>query len=363
LDSDFTFCTSQNLGRTFISEMGEEWLYFGGTSYLGLSNHPEFQLLVRQGMQKYGLNYGSSRISNLRLKVYVETEDFLAQKMNLPKVLTFSSGYMAGQAVTQWLKKKYPQTPLFYAPDTHPAVKNLEASTLNSKIDFEKWLSEKIIQINHSKEQEFILVMDSVDSLRGQTRNFDTLEKLNSNKKLLLVVDDSHGFGILGDTGEGIVSSLPDLPNLSKVIVSSLGKAGGIPAGFIAGKSEFITEIQELSIFRGASPALPSFLEAFRKAEHLRQHQLKILRQNIYFFSQALQEKGLNLFFFSENYPVFYAQKNDLAPTLLPQKILLWHFAYPTNSLQKHTRIVLNAMHEQTDLEKLLTHLEKTKYE
>jgi len=362
LNSNFTFSTSQNLGRTFISETGEEWLYFGGTSYLGLSNHPDFQLLVKEGIQKYGLHYGSSRISNLRLKVYAETEDFLAQKMNVPKVLTFSSGYMAGQAVTQWLKKKYPHTPLFYAPDTHPAVKNLETNILNLEVDFEKWLSEKIIKINHSTEEEFILVMDSVDSLRGQTRNFDVLEKLNSNKKLLLVVDDSHGFGILGNMGEGIVSHLPNLPNLSKVIVSSLGKAGGIPAGFIAGESEFITEIQELSIFRGASPALPSFLEAFRKAEHLRQHQLKILRQNIHFFSQALQEKGLDLFLFSKNYPIFYAQRNDLASMLLPQKILLWHFAYSSNSPQKHTRIVLNATHQKADLEKLLTHLEKIKH-
>ncbi len=349
--TDLIFETSDGAGRTIRTTDGETLLYFGGTGYLGLSQHIDFQKLVYEGIQKYGLNYGSSRISNLRLKIYEEAENFLAQKIGTAKTLTFSSGYMAGQAVMQWLKKTFPNIPISYAPETHPAVQCFDNQPKTMFENFENWLKNEVQKINQSSESEFILVMDSVDSLRGKTRDFSILKKITPSKRVILVVDDSHGIGVLGRVGAGITDSLPNLPQFVKITVGSLGKACGVPAGFVASASKIIDELAELSIFRGASPAMPCFLWAFIKAEKLRIRQLEILRERISFFSHQIDAAA---FSFSADYPVFFAYDAALASQLTSEKIALWHFTYSTVFSEKYTRIVLNSAHTKEDLEKLI---------
>ena len=69
--------THQLPGRTVVID-GKERLYFSGTSYLGVSNNPDFQQLLQAGISRYGTNYGSSRASNLQLAVYAAAEQQLA---------------------------------------------------------------------------------------------------------------------------------------------------------------------------------------------------------------------------------------------------------------------------------------------
>ncbi|MGV3588073.1 MAG: hypothetical protein ACO1OF_13795 [Adhaeribacter sp.] len=111
--------TSTELPGRTLTANGREYLYFSGTSYLGMSRNQKFQALLQEGFRQYGLNYSSSRLSNVQLAVFAETENYLATYTGAEAALTISSGLLAGQLVVQALAGS---GTFIYAPRTHPAL-------------------------------------------------------------------------------------------------------------------------------------------------------------------------------------------------------------------------------------------------
>lgn len=86
---------------------GENYLYFGGTSYLGgLQTDVDFQNIFIKNIRKHGTNYGASRKSNVRLNIYDETEAYLSKLIGSETCVSLSSGYLAGQLIAQSLNTK-----------------------------------------------------------------------------------------------------------------------------------------------------------------------------------------------------------------------------------------------------------------
>ncbi|MCU0338963.1 MAG: pyridoxal phosphate-dependent aminotransferase family protein, partial [Spirosomaceae bacterium] len=112
-----------HLPNRTIEIEGQDFLYFSGTSYLGLPQNPRFQSLVREGLAQYGSVYGSSRNGNLQLSIYAQAEARLAAWTGAEAALTLSSGMLAGQAAMRYLMLEGYQ--FFYSTDTHPAVWHL----------------------------------------------------------------------------------------------------------------------------------------------------------------------------------------------------------------------------------------------
>ena len=88
--------------RTIIVD-GVEYLYFGGTNYLGVSTNPEFQKIAFESIKKWGTAYGSSRNSNIKLSIYDKAEELLAKNMRTEAAVSVSSGMLAGKLVVQHL--------------------------------------------------------------------------------------------------------------------------------------------------------------------------------------------------------------------------------------------------------------------
>ncbi|SMO34031.1 hypothetical protein [Flavobacterium nitrogenifigens] len=84
----------------------EQYLYFGGTAYLGLPTNVAFQELVVQNILKWGTTYGSSRTANIQLTAYDTGESFLASHIGSEKAVTVSSGMLAGKLVIDLMKKQ-----------------------------------------------------------------------------------------------------------------------------------------------------------------------------------------------------------------------------------------------------------------
>lgn len=74
---------------------GKSFLYFGGTSYLGMATHPEFQKLLCESIQQWGTAYGSSRNSNIQLSIYQEAETLFSSLIGCESALFVSSGTLA----------------------------------------------------------------------------------------------------------------------------------------------------------------------------------------------------------------------------------------------------------------------------
>ena len=105
-------------GRSIQIE-GKEWLYFSGTSYLGISQNKAFQNWVIEGLQKYGTHYGGSRLSNWQLGLFEQVETQLAALSGSEAALVVSSGTLAGQLVSKYFSTIGKN---IFTPNTHPAL-------------------------------------------------------------------------------------------------------------------------------------------------------------------------------------------------------------------------------------------------
>ena len=83
------------------------FLYFGGTSYLGLSANEAFQNNVILGIKKWGTAYGSSRNANVKLSVFDNAERLFSKLISAEALVTCSSGALSGKLVLDYLSKKF----------------------------------------------------------------------------------------------------------------------------------------------------------------------------------------------------------------------------------------------------------------
>ncbi len=334
---------SQLPGR-HIEMDGEKWLYFAGTSYLGIQHLSGFRELVEEGLQRFGTHYGGSRLAGTGPGIFEEAEAFLAKYCGAAAALTCSSGSLAGQLVLRTLEQ---QSATIYAPDTHPAMLggSSESSQLDSFESFVQSLPDKIKQLKHD---QIVICCNSLDPLYAIAHRFDWLASLPADRRYVLVVDDSHGIGIIGKEGAGIFERI-DLPgHVELVVVASLGKALGIPAGLMLGSSERISEFSRQPLFGGASPANPAFLFALLQAGDLYRKQRRNLTNNIDLFQSYIADS--QLFKSISAYPVYYTAHNQLDLFLQAHRILISSFSYPRTTDPLITRVVLSSLHQHKDI-------------
>lgn len=334
---------------------GQEYLYFSGTAYLGLPQNPAFQALIQQGLHQYGSVYGSSRNGNLQLKIYEQAEAQLAVRAGAGAALTLSSGMLAGQAaIRQLMLDGYE---FVYSPDVHPAVWHLPQVEI-PKLEFTVWSLQFIAQ-NHKSEianraanrHKLAIITNSVDALRGKLYDFEWVNAIPDEVEVVLLIDDSHGLGVTGNEGQGIWKRIPTRKNVRLIVTASLAKAMGLPGGIIFSDPDTIQKIRNTAYFGGCSPIAPDHLYAYLHADALYRDAYARLQANIRQFAEAV--KDIDLFSFTEGYPVFYTERDELYPFLLERGIFVYSFSYPKPTDKANTRVVICAWHTAQDIQKL----------
>ena len=328
----------------------EEYLYFGGTAYLGLPTHPEFQKLLIKNILQWGTAYGSSRNANIQLTAYENGEQFLANYIKAEAALTISSGMLAGKLVIEALT---PETDCFFHfPHTHIAIK--VPNSLPVFIGSE--LNPRLLD---NATEKIMILTDSVPSFHVQPIDFSILNSIPSNKEITLVIDESHSLGILGTNGCGIFSSI-NLPNIKrKIMVSSLGKAFGLTGGVIASDSEFINQMTTHDTFVASAGMNPAFVQTIADATaiYLQQHQK--LKDNLnYINTHLIKNKAVQ---FDLNYPLIYPEIEELNDIFTSNKIIVTNFKYPTDTKDLN-RIVITANHKKEDLDKIIYILNQNQF-
>ncbi len=331
-------------GRT-ASIGDEEWLYFSGTSYLGLARDPAFRDLIERGMDKYGLHYGGSRLATIKLDIFEMAEAHLASLTGAGHAVILSSGTLAGQCVA-WLLREEGRS--FMAPETHPALWGEAEPMEGSRA---AWIS-KVLENASRWEGGLVLYSNAIDAMRARAFDFSWLSDLPSEVPVTLVVDESHSIGLLGPDGGGSYRALQAYaPQARLVVTGSLGKAFGIPAGFVAGDEEVVEALRKLPFFGGASPPTPAWLHAFVHGEGLYMARRETLRKRIHQWRNACEHLGL--FRFLTHFPVAYCEDVRLSGFLEKEKILISSFPYPSPEDPPLQRVVLNAQHTQEDIQRL----------
>jgi 8-amino-7-oxononanoate synthase len=342
----------------------EEHLFFSGTAYLGMGHQPLFREALMEGIARYGTVFSASRNNNLKLKIYEEAEDFLAQWTGAEAALTVTSGLLAGQISVQSIDNQR----FIYAPSVHPAIWRETPPQYFFK-NYDDFSSRIIDVIENEKEKPVVVCTNTIDPLRCAVYDFSWIAQLPQNQDITLVFDDSHGIGITGNDGAGFLSR-PDikllfdnikiLPRVKIIVIASLAKALGIPGGVILSDAKTIDAIRRNPLFVGASPIVPAYLFAFLKAQNVYEQAREQVFLNVNLYKNLIQKNldkrestdGVLLKTYS-NYPVYHILKNDLYDFLLKHKVLISSFSYPNPSDPPITRIIISALHETTDIEQL----------
>src|SRR5690606_13391759 len=152
--------------------------------------------------------------------------------------LTMSSGYLAAQLVIQTLLQRGHR--LFSAPNAHTALH------LNGVIKTESFedLADRLQKEIHRGGPMPVLLFDTIDFSGNQFPHFNALKKLPL-EKIMLVGDDSHGIGIVGEDGKGCYGMLKKLNPAKLMVCCSLGKGLGVLAGAIFGDEQEIGMLRE----------------------------------------------------------------------------------------------------------------------
>lgn len=357
---------TNHLPSRIITIDNQEYLWFSGTSYLGMAHHQGFRENFVQAIARYGTSWGSSRNNSVRLEIFEEAELALAKFANMPAALTTSSGMWAGQLVKHFLQQQ--NATFYYAPKTHPALwqgNTLPLRDWEKGLSYEDWAKIIVGKIQESDEENIVICSDAVGSPYVEAFDFQWIDELPSDRNITVVVDTSHSFGIMKLSEFGLVGfrdlgiNFSENPKIQKsdkskfrqkvIITASLNKALAMPGGAIFSDEETISQIRETPMFAGASPMMPALLDAFVNSVDFYHEQQQKLLENIQYFNSLISK---NTFLDSiENYPAYCTYQEGFFEYLKENGIMTACFPYPTANDKPVTRLVVSALHTKEDLE------------
>lgn len=334
----------QSTGR-LIHHHQKDYLFFGGTAYLGLLVNEAYIDVYKEGLSRYGLNNGTSRNNNIQLDIFDVAEHRAASRFGFEAALLVSSGYLAAQLAVKSLSSV---GKLIYAPHTHPALWLDTNPQVVGNMD--SWLIQTVQQINNAvDDQQFVIVSNSMDNLTPEHYDFSPLLTINPDKKVILLVDDSHGIGVVRANRTSTDLSIFEGSAIEVVVVASLAKGLGTDAGMILSSNKWMERFRKSPFFTGASPASPASMYAFTHSQDIYMAAFEKLHQNIDFFANLIGDRLSHI----PNFAVFSSTEPDLYEKLVQNGFLISSFPYPLETDPPLNRIVLSSLHQEEDLKKL----------
>ncbi len=338
-----TLNLEQKIGPT-VKVGNKNFLFFSGTSYLGMDEDRHYQAVLLDCIRRYGCHHGLSRVNNSQLKVFGEFEQFFAKNAKAQAVAVMSSGYLSGIAAIQFL---HPQSDhCWIAPDTHSAILP-SGSKPGFQGSFVEWKNQCLKWSEHTTSQRILILGNAVDPLSAEVHEYSWVEEIAKKHDVTLLIDDSHAFGVLGKSVFGTYSGNL-LPNVNLVISGSLGKGLAMPAGIILGKKEIIEGIKSQPIFTGSSPCSPASLQAFLETQDIYKAQSQKIRDFSGIFNQ--ETRHLSTVSGTSQFPVFILKNPSWSDTLEKMGFITSSFSYPTADSPRISRIVISGFHSLFDL-------------
>lgn len=235
---------------------GKPLLAFCSNDYLGLSNHPQIVEALCEGARCWGAGSGASHLVSGHLRPHQELEARLAEFVGLPRALCFSSGYLANLAVAPALVGR--GDAIFADRLNHASLIDaaLACGARHQRYAHNDTAAlEKLLCASTAKRK--LILTDAVFSMDGDVADLPRLFELAERYDAWLVVDDAHGFGVLGEQGRGSLShfGLPGAPRI--VHMGTLGKAAGVAGAFVAGDArviEWLLQTGRSYIYTTAAP-------------------------------------------------------------------------------------------------------------
>lgn len=241
---------------------GRPLVNFCSNDYLGLANHEKVVQALQLGADQYGVGSGASHLVIGHSRLHHELEERLADFVGCERALLFSSGYMANVGTLSALAHRGDtilQDKLNHASLLDAGL--LSAATMKRYGHNDMAALEARLATIPEDTQAFV-VSDAVFSMDGDLVPLASMVALCERYQALLMLDDAHGFGVLGDRGKGVLEHAGLTSQDVPIYMATLGKALGVGGAFVAGERDLIEYLIQCSRNYIYTTALPPAMAA-----------------------------------------------------------------------------------------------------
>ncbi len=340
----------------------QSYLSFCSNDYLGLANHPDLIAAMQKAAGDSGVGSGASNLITGHHRYHDELEKQLAKFVDLPAALLFSTGYMANIGVLGALMGR---GDAIFADKLNHAC--LNDGAYFSYADFHRFphndvqALEKLLQTSKAKHK--LIAADAVFSMDGDIAPIPEYLALCEKYDAYLYLDDAHGFGVLGEHGQGSLNHF-NIKSPRIIVMATLGKAAGVAGAFVAGEQVVIDYlIQKAKSYVYSTPAPPALsatlsasVRLIEQGDHLRANlnaliaylktNLKLNKWQLLPSDTAIQPLLIGGNQESLAVSEYLQMQGILVPAIRPPTV-------PTGTAR--LRISLSAAHSLDDVKKLVT--------
>src|SRR5919107_661515 len=360
------FLDSPQDARVQMEERGEV-IILSSNNYLGLSNEPAVVAAGKEALDRYGAGTASVRFICGTFTIHRTLEAACARLVGTAASLSFVSAWNANEAAPATLLTEHDlvvSDQLNHA-SIIDAIRLAKAITKCQSAVYQHGdLADLGAKLSAARDRRVkIVVTDGVFSMEGAIAKLPDLIELCRKHDAVLMVDDSHGTGVLGKHGRGTAEHLGVLGEVD-IITSTLGKAlGGAAGGFVAGSAavcDYLTQRARPQLFSDALP--PSVAgSALASVEFLEAHPERVthLREQARYFRERLLELGFKpLPGETPIIPVILGETSAairMSDLLLAEGVFVTGFGYPVVPQgQARVRCQISAAHTRDDLDQAL---------
>jgi len=350
----------------YIHIDGRRYSFFSGNNYLGLANHPEIKKAAKDSIEAYGLNFAAARQTTGTATIHLELEKELSDFKNKEDAVVFASGYMGNSILLHALKDQY--STIFTDEAAHPSI--LDGIPRDIKhIHFFKHCDVQHLEdlLRQNKNKRALIITDGIFALTGEISPLNEMHSLAEKYGSILVVDDAHATGVLGENGTGTPEHfrLYETDNIYQT--ETMSKALGVYGGFISASKAITDRIREGSTAYLASTSLPppivsaacTSLKLIRQQPQLR----ATLTRNASVLRKGIVELGLHT---TESptpiIPIFFSsleKARKLSDYLKENGLIVPCVHYPVKTDKFITRITVSANHTRDQIAELLALLKQ----
>lgn len=269
---------------------GRKFIAFASNDYLGLAADARLIEAACEGARAHGVGAGASHLILGHMTAHHELELALANFTGLPRALVFSTGYMANLGIVTALAGRHDDV---FADRLNHA--SLNDAVMLARANFRRYAHGDLAQLERllaaSTARRKLVVADAVFSMDGDIAPVPQLLELCERLDALLVLDDAHGFGVLGRNGRGVLEHFA-VASPRIVYMATLGKAAGVSGAFVAGSNELIeTLVQQARTYIYTTASPPLLAHALCKSLDIIAHEparRDLLAQHIAHFKSGL---------------------------------------------------------------------------
>jgi glycine C-acetyltransferase len=338
---------------------GKQVLNLCSNNYLGMANHPALVEEAKKIMDEFGVGSGAVRSIAGTMSLHKDLERILANFKEIESSIVLQSGFVANQAVIPAINADA----IFTDSLNHASIIDGVRLTKGARYIYDhnsiEELSSKLEE--GKKHPRKLIITDGVFSMDGDIAKLDEIVKVASDYDALVMVDDAHGEGVLGDHGRGIASHFGLHKGEIDIEVGTLSKALGVVGGFVSGSDILIEYLEQKArpfLFSSALtlPDVAASIAAIRilmKDDTL----VKKLWKNTEYFQSALRDLGFDTGKTETPItPVILGEAklaSSFSKRLLDEGVFAMSIGYPTvPEGQARIRAMLSAAHDFEDLDK-----------